>query len=228
MKRYAIIVAGGKGTRMQCPCPKQFLLIGEKPVLMYTLELFAQVDGIVLVLPADDLERWSALCREHRFELPGLVVCTGGETRFASVRNGLEALQARALGAPALVAIHDGVRPLVSSAVIEACYETAQVTGAALPCLPVVESLRQLTPSGGSSAVDRARYVAVQTPQTFDLGALWEAYSQPYTPMFTDDASVWEAHYPHRPIRLVEGNAENLKITTRVDLLTAERLLLEG
>lgn len=228
MKRYAIIVAGGKGTRMQAACPKQFLPIGGKPILMYTLEVFAEVDALVLVLPADDVERWGALCREHHFDLPNLSVCTGGDTRFASVRNGLQFLITSCGTNSATVAIHDGVRPLVSRAVVETCYEMAEEHGAVLPCLPVVESLRQLRENGDSMAVDRSLYVVVQTPQAFDLGALWEAYNQPYNPLFTDDASVWESYYPHHPIHLVEGNTENLKITTRVDLLTSERLLLKG
>lgn len=227
IKRYAIVVAGGKGTRMQASCPKQFLPIGGRPILMYTLELFAEVDALVLVLPADDLERWESLCREHHFALPNISVCKGGDTRFGSVRNGLQSLVTSYGVSRAIVAIHDGVRPLVSRTVIETCYEMALEYGAALPSRPVVESLRYLQAPGDSIAVDRSLYVAVQTPQTFDLEALWSAYSQPYNPSFTDDASVWEAHYPHRPIYLVEGNAENLKITTRVDLLTAERLLLK-
>lgn len=228
MKRYAIIVAGGKGTRMQASCPKQFLLIAGKPILMYTLELFGQVDELVLVLPTDDLERWEILCREHRFTLPNLRVCSGGETRFASVRNGLRMLVEQYGETEALVAIHDGVRPLVSRHVIQACYQMAEEHGAALPYRHIVESLRQLRPEGDSVAVDRSAYISVQTPQTFDLVALWQAYNQAYNPSFTDDASVWEAYYPDRSISLVEGNAENLKITTPIDLLSAERIILKG
>lgn len=220
MKRYAIIVAGGKGTRMGSELPKQFLPLAGKAVLAHTLENFYRFDSsmeLVVVLPAEQQAYWRQLCAEQSVAVPHRIA-TGGETRFHSVRNGLSLLPDEGL-----VAIHDGVRPLVAHAVIERCFLVAESCGGAIPTLPLTDSLRQILPDDASRAVDRSCFVAVQTPQTFRCGEIKRAYEQPYRPTFTDDASVYEAagYIP----RLVEGNRENLKITLPVDLALAEILL---
>ena len=215
---YAIIVAGGKGLRMGADLPKQFLPIGGKPVLMRTLEAFYAYNPavrIVLVLPCDQQDYWQKLCREHGFSLPHMVA-DGGETRFHSVRNGL-----RLVEAPGWVAVHDGVRPFVSQEVIARCFRLAAEKRAVVPVVPVVETLRQIE-GDSSRTVSRDAYRLVQTPQVFDSALLKEAYAQPYTPAFTDDASVVEAMGV--PVYLTEGNRENIKITTPFDLKVAEAL----
>lgn len=221
MSKYALIVAGGKGLRMGAELPKQFLPIGNegKPVLMYTLEAFYKSDPqikIVLVLPEEQQAYWKALCAEKHFALPHDVV-HGGETRFHSVKNGLDFISE-----DGLVAVHDGVRPFVSSEVIARCYETAKEYQAVIPVIEVVDTVRCLTDKG-SETVDRSEYKLVQTPQVFDVSLLKRAYSQAYTPFFTDDASVVEAMGV--AVALVEGNRENIKITTPFDLKVASTLI---
>ncbi len=219
---YVIIVAGGKGLRMGADVPKQFLLLGGKPVLMRTMECFYNFDAqlqMVLVLPRDQQTYWRELCRTHNFSLPYLLV-DGGTTRFESVRNGLALIPSDAQG---VVAVHDGVRPMVSAAVVERCFGVARQAKAVIPVTPVVETLRQVMPDGTSQTVNRDAYRLVQTPQTFDLQLLKRAYQQPYRSDFTDDASVVEAL--GMPIAMVEGNKENIKITTPFDLEVCERLL---
>ena len=207
--------------------PKQFLPIGGRPVLMHTLEAFERaIPGIhlILVLPADQQDFWRELCTRHNFILPHSIA-TGGETRFHSVRNGLKLIDDfhSPLGrGTEIVGVHDGVRPFVSSDVIRRCYDTARTSEAVVPVVPVVETVRELT--GETSLTrDRSRYRLVQTPQTFQLPLLLRAYEQPYRDSFTDDASVVEAL--GCPITLVEGNRENIKITTPFDLVIAEALL---
>ena len=218
-ERYAIIVAGGRGLRMGGELPKQFLPLGGKPVLMRTLEIFeGEVNRIILVLPEDHIPFWQELCQRYHFTLPH-TVALGGETRFHSVRSGLSHLPQEGL-----VAVHDGVRPLVSRVLIRRSFEEAERSGAALPACPVTDSLRLRQDEGKSEAVDRSRYVAVQTPQTFDLGRLQQAYEQAYSPLFTDEASVYEAE-SLGSITLIDGEATNIKLTTPRDLLLAELLL---
>lgn len=220
-ERYAIIVAGGRGLRMGGELPKQFLPLSGKPVLMRTLELFeGEVSRIILVLPEDHIPFWQELCQKYHFTLPH-TVALGGETRFHSVRSGLSHLPQEGL-----VAVHDGVRPLASQALIRRSFEEAERSGAALPACPVTDSLRLRQDEGKSEAVDRSRYVAVQTPQTFDLGRLQRAYQQAYSPLFTDDASVYEAA-SLGSITLIDGEETNIKLTTPRDLLLAELLLRE-
>lgn len=225
MKKFAIIVAGGKGLRMGGDVPKQFVPVGGKPVLMRTIEAFHAYDSlihIILVLPVSQQEYWKGLCRDYGFSLP-YTLADGGETRFHSVRNGLASLSS--VGEEALVAVHDGVRPFVSPEVIARCYERAEATGAAIPVTGVVETLRHLT-AEGSVTEDREAYRLVQTPQTFSLSLLREAYAQPYVPAFTDDASVVEAL--GHPVELVPGNRENIKITTPFDWAVAEAVLFRN
>ncbi len=216
---YVLIVAGGKGLRMGADIPKQFLPIGGRPVLMRTLEAFRAYNQdiqIVLVLPRDQQDYWAGLCEEYHFSIPHQVA-DGGETRFHSVRNGLERVQT-----PALVGVHDGVRPFVSRDVIARCYALAATMKAVAPVIKVVETVRHLT-EGGSSTVNRDEYRLVQTPQVFDADLLKRAYAQPYQPSFTDDASVVEALGV--PVALTEGNRENIKLTTPFDLKVGEALL---
>ena len=219
---YVVIVAGGKGLRMGADVPKQFLLFGGKPVLMHTIERFHAFDAqlqIILVLPPDQQGYWHELCLAHHFKLPYLLA-DGGATRFESVRNGLALIPNDAQG---VVAVHDGVRPMVSVKVIERCFAMACKALAVIPVTPVVETLRQIMPDGVSQTVNRDAYRLVQTPQTFDLQLLKQAYQQPYSTAFTDDASVVEAL--GMQITMVEGNKENIKITTPFDLDVCERLL---
>ena len=215
MKTFAIIVAGGKGLRMGGDVPKQFLPIGGKPVLMHTIEAFREaLDDvqIVLVLPAEQHDYWQKLCKDHNFRSPELIA-TGGETRFHSVKNGLALLPE---DDEAVVGVHDGVRPFVSRDTIQRCFSTAAEGKAVVPVVPVVETLRQILPDGTSITRPRNEYRLVQTPQTFPLALLKQAYEQPYSESFTDDASVVEAM--GKEITMVEGNRENIKLTTPADL----------
>lgn len=215
MKAYAIIVAGGKGLRMGGDVPKQFLPINGKPILMHTIEALRKaLDGIeiILVLPADQHEYWQKLCKDYNFCSPELIA-KGGETRFHSVKNGLAFLPD---DEDAVVGIHDGVRPFVSKETIQRCYAAAAGGRAVVPVVPVVETIRQILPDGKSITRPRDEYRLVQTPQTFPLVMLKKAYEQSYSETFTDDASVVEAM--GEEILMVEGNRENIKITTPSDL----------
>ena len=219
-KHTILIVAGGRGTRMGGPQPKQFLELAGRPVLMHTLEAFDRWDAsarLIVVLPEDQIETWKRLCEAHAFDRAHRVVA-GGETRFHSVRNGLGAVASNGL-----IAVHDGVRPLVAPSVIAACFAAAADGGAAVPVVPVVESVREVDADGGSRPVDRTRLRVVQTPQVFRADVLRAAYCLPYDPRFTDDASVVEASGV--AVRLVPGNRENIKLTTPMDLLLAEQLM---
>ncbi|MCD8268041.1 MAG: 2-C-methyl-D-erythritol 4-phosphate cytidylyltransferase [Parabacteroides sp.] len=230
MRKYVLIVVGGKGLRMGGDLPKQFIPLNGKPVLMHTLEAFYRWGSsaeLVLVLPEDHQPYWKMLCREIGCKVPHRIA-NGGETRFHSVRNGLQFLSEEIENTSernekALVAVHDGVRPFVSSEVISACFEEAEKSGAAIPVIPMIDSLRE-TDANGSHPVDRSRYFAVQTPQVFRSDVLLKAYGQDFSPLFTDDASVVEAM--GQSIRLVTGNRENIKLTTPFDLLIAKGLLL--
>ena len=218
---YVIIVAGGKGLRMGSDIPKQFLPIGGKPVLMRTLERFRTYSDdlqIILVLPEAQQDYWRQLCEEYHFDVE-YQLANGGQTRFHSVQNGLALVPDNAEG---VVGVHDGVRPFPSIEVIRNCYETAKVKKAVIPVIPVVETVRHLE-NEGSVTVPRSDYRLVQTPQTFDIQLLKAANHQPYNDGFTDDASVVES-YGHA-ITLVEGNRENIKITTPYDMKIAEVLI---
>ena len=218
---YVIIVAGGKGLRMGSDIPKQFLPIGGKPVLMRTLERFRAYSAdlqIILVLPEAQQDYWRQLCEEYHFDVE-YQLANGGQTRFHSVQNGLALVPDDAEG---VVGVHDGVRPFPSIEVIKNCYETARTAKAVIPVIPVVETVRHLEKEG-SVTVPRDEYKLVQTPQTFDIQLLKAANRQPYNDGFTDDASVVESH--GHEITLVEGNRENIKITTPYDLKIAEVLV---
>ena len=225
---YVIIVAGGKGLRMGGDIPKQFLPIGGRPVLMRTLERFREYSAdlqIILVLPEAQQDYWRGLCKEYHFDVEYLLA-NGGQTRFHSVQNGLALVPDDAEG---VVGVHDGVRPFPSLEVIRNCYETARTAKAVIPVIPVVETVRKLDLTKcqtlcevESVTVPRGDYRLVQTPQTFDIHLLKAANLQPYNDGFTDDASVVES-YGHS-ITLVEGNRENIKITTPYDIVVAEAL----
>lgn len=212
--RFAIVVAGGSGSRMKSHTPKQFLLLRGKPILQHTLEQFMAVSPglqIILVLPARDRLTWATLCEQHDF-YPPIQTVDGGATRFQSVRNGLTAIRA----ADGLVAVHDGVRPFVSPEIIQNSYATAARAGSAVTCVPVKDSVRVVGDDGVSQAVDRSRYRLVQTPQTFRLDWFRQAFAVDEQAHFTDCASVME--YAGFPITLIEGSYENIKITTPEDL----------
>jgi len=219
MKKFVIIVAGGSGSRMGSEIPKQFLELCGKPVLMHTIQVFYDFDPeskIILVLPEDQQQFWKGLCLKHSFPLAHQVV-SGGKTRFHSVKNGLSQITEEGI-----VFIHDGVRPLVSKETLNRCFETARKYGNAIPVLPVNESLRKQEGDQNIS-VDRSQYFSVQTPQTFQSEQIVKAFKQDFDSTFTDDASV--AEKAGFPIKMVEGNRENIKITTPTDLIIAEAFL---
>ena len=215
---YIIIVAGGKGLRMGGDIPKQFLPIGGKPVLMRTIERFRAYSNnlqIILVLPEAQQDYWKQLCKEYAFDVDYMLT-NGGETRFHSVQHGLALIPDDAQG---VVGVHDGVRPFPSIEVIKNCYETAREKKAVIPVVPVVETLRHIT----EGTKPRNEYRLVQTPQCFDIQLLKAANRQPYNDGFTDDASVVEAFGFENT--LVEGNRENIKITTPYDIVVAEAII---
>lgn len=221
---YVIIVAGGKGLRMGNDIPKQFLPIAGKPILMRTIERFQEYDenlNIILVLPKNQQEYWHQLCTEQHFDIKHQIA-NGGDTRFQSSKNGLALIPDDEDG---VVGIHDGVRPFVSTAVIEECYETAREEYAAIPVYAVIDTLRYIDKQGGGKNVLRDDYRIVQTPQTFDIGLAKQAFNQGYKEQFTDDASVVESLGCQ--VAMVEGNRENIKITTPFDIKIAEALLAE-
>ena len=218
---YIIIVAGGKGLRMGSDIPKQFLPIGGKPILMRTLERFRDYSEklqIILVLPIAQQDYWRQLCEQYHFEVK-YQLANGGQTRFHSVQNGLALIPDDVEG---VVGVHDGVRPFPSVEVIRNCYEAARTAKAVIPVIPVVETVRHIE-GEGSVTVPRGDYRLVQTPQTFDIQLLKAANRQPYNDGFTDDASVVES-FGHQ-ITLVEGNRENIKITTPYDIVVAEAII---
>jgi 2-C-methyl-D-erythritol 4-phosphate cytidylyltransferase len=219
-RNYAIIVAGGTGTRMQSITPKQFMPIGGVPIMVHTLRQFFNWDAqikIIVVMHSDFIEQWRAIAQVHCPEVAHQVV-PGGRERFDSVKAGLSCIDA----AEAVVGIHDAVRPLVSNSTLQRCFEGAKLKGCAVPCVPVTDSIRMVE-TDGSKHLDRSSLRAIQTPQCFSLQVLKHAYQQPFSPFFTDDASVVESS--GYPIHLVEGNRENIKITNPEDLLLATALL---
>ncbi|MDR1764028.1 MAG: 2-C-methyl-D-erythritol 4-phosphate cytidylyltransferase [Dysgonamonadaceae bacterium] len=231
--RFVIVVAGGKGLRMGGDMPKQFMPLGDRPVLLHTLDAFYRYDSeirIILVLPDGQRVYWHNLCTDYGFTVPHRIV-SGGETRFHSVKNGL-ALVENALAAEgtagfggALVGIHDGVRPLIDSKTIAAVYERADFENGAYPAIPVTDSLRKFSAPGKKSvAVDRSKYYLVQTPQVFRAELIIKAYRQEYRPEFTDDVSVVEASGLCNPV-MVEGSRKNIKLTTPLDFVIAKAMM---
>ena len=218
-KEYALIVAGGKGTRIKTRLPKQFLELKGKPILLHTIEAFYRYSEkieIILVLPEDDFEIWEGICKKFNFNKP-LILQKGGETRFQSVKNGLHKIEG-----PGLVAIHDGVRPLVSEDIIGASFHLAAVHQSAVAAVRLKDSIR-MTDQDNTRAVDRSRFRLIQTPQTFDIALIKQAYEIKEDSSLTDDASI--AEKSGHVISLFEGSYENIKITTPEDLIIAEALL---
>jgi len=218
-KEYALIVAGGKGTRIKSEVPKQFIELNGKPVLLHTIEAFLKYSSalsIILVLPEKDFITWEVICEKYNFNTP-LILQKGGETRFQSVKKGLDRIDGTGL-----VAIHDGVRPLVSADLIGASFRLAAVHGSAVAAVGLKESIR-MTDQDNTKAVNRSRLRLIQTPQTFDLQLIKRAYQLKEDPSLTDDASV--AEQSGHVISLFEGSYENIKITTADDLIVAEALM---
>ncbi|MCF8464816.1 MAG: 2-C-methyl-D-erythritol 4-phosphate cytidylyltransferase [Flavobacteriales bacterium] len=216
MKKSMIIVAGGSGTRMGAEIPKQFIELNGKPILMHTLQNLHDMDTtmqLILVLPASQFSVWDELKKKHGFLL-GHELAAGGATRFLSVKNGLAKVKDSDV-----VGVHDGVRPFPSKATVDACFAKASSTGAAVPTIPIVQSLRKLN-HGISQAIDRNEYCAVQTPQCFQVSVLKKAFDSAVHTDYSDDATVVEA--TGQFIHLIEGNLENIKITTPIDLELAQ------
>ncbi|MBL7953511.1 MAG: 2-C-methyl-D-erythritol 4-phosphate cytidylyltransferase [Flavobacteriales bacterium] len=219
MQRSSIIVAGGSGKRMGGPIPKQFMLVKGKPLLCWTIEAFRAFDPampIIVVLPEGQIAIWKALCIGHGFLVEHDVV-SGGEERFHSTRNGLAVVKG-----DGVVAVHDGVRPLVSKELIARCFAAAEEHGAAIPVVPITSSVR-LVEGDSSRAIDRTGMRAVQTPQCFQVALLRAAFAAPYDPAFTDEATLVER--TGTKVHLVPGEEKNLKVTTPVDIRLAEILL---
>lgn len=220
MNRYALIVAGGSGSRMGSDTPKQFLPIGNAPILMHTIKRFftsTEKVNIILVLPEEQIERWHQLCEKYSFSIPHVIV-SGGNNRFQSVRNGLNSIGETS----GLVAIHDGVRPFISKRVIEESYSIAEKKGNAVAAVELKDSIRLIHGTENKS-VDRTKYKIVQTPQTFQIQQIRDAFHKAEHMDFTDDASVVEA--AGYTIELIEGSYDNIKITTPEDLAMAESIL---
>lgn len=219
MDNNIIIVAGGKGLRMGNDLPKQFIPIGGKPILMHTIEAFYNFDNemnIVLVLHPSYIDYWSELCAEYSFSIP-LKITTGGETRFHSVKNGLNLVES------GIVGVHDGARPFVSKDLIQTCFENAAIYDAVVPTIDSTDSLREMIDSEHSKIIDRSKIKLVQTPQVFKTEILKKAYNAEYSNLFTDDASVVES--AGVAIHLVDGESSNIKITTPFDLDVAQIIL---
>lgn len=220
MERYAIILAGGAGTRMKTGIPKQFIPIQGLPVLMHSFKRFRDFDPkmkLIAVLPEEHISLWKDLCTEFSFDIEHQIV-RGGKERFFSVKNGLQNIND-----DTLVAIHDGVRPFVSNDTLERVFNTAKLKGNAVPAIKLTQSLRKLD-HDGSISQNREDFRLIQTPQCFNSTLIKNAYQAEYLKDFTDDASVLE-HSGH-PIHLVDGNPENIKITLPMDIRIAESLFV--
>jgi 2-C-methyl-D-erythritol 4-phosphate cytidylyltransferase len=219
MKKYAVIVAGGSGSRMGGKLPKQFMLLKDKPVLYYTLKTFLEAYAdiqIILVLPVDYTDTGQEIIDAY-FDKDRICIIEGGETRFQSVKNGLSLIEEESI-----IFVHDGVRCLLTADLIRRCYEMALATGSAIPAIACKDSVRLLTEEG-NDAIDRTKIMLVQTPQTFHSKILLPAFQIDYKDKFTDEATVAEAY--GLKVSLVEGEEMNIKITKPVDLLIAEKIL---
>lgn len=217
-RKYAVIVAGGKGSRMKSEVPKQFLLLNGRPVLMHTLEAFKKYDEkleIILVLPANEMPHWDQLVQRYDFSID-YKITQGGKSRFQSVKNGLDLIET-----DGLVAIHDGVRPMVAPDLIGASYNIAAIHNCAVAAVRLKESIR-IIDKDATHAMDRSRYRLIQTPQTFKISLIKKAYQTEEDDTLTDDASVFEK--AGHSISLFEGDYRNIKITTREDMILVEAL----
>jgi 2-C-methyl-D-erythritol 4-phosphate cytidylyltransferase len=222
MQEHTIIItAGGIGKRMGADLPKQFLCLAGKPILMHSIEKFYSFDKnaqLILTLPEDWIQYWKELCEQHKLSIPHEIV-SGGEERFHSIQNALQKVKGK------FIAIHDGVRPLVSLKTIQAAFDSAKFYGSGIPVLAVKESIREVLNENSSIALQREKYRIVQTPQVFEANLLQKAYQLSFHSKITDDASlVEEAGFG---IFLVDGNEENIKITTPLDLTIGE-IIIKG
>jgi 2-C-methyl-D-erythritol 4-phosphate cytidylyltransferase len=221
MKKIALIVAGGTGSRMNNELPKQFLLLKNKPILYYTLKAFLEVYEdleIILVLPEEHIGKGQEIIDGY-FDHSRVRICAGGRTRFHSVQNGLALIHEESI-----VFVHDGVRCLITGNLIKKCYEAAVESGTAIPVVECTDSVRMITNSG-NKILNRSKLRLVQTPQVFHSKILLPAFKIDYKDTFTDEASVVEAF--GLTVNLIEGEVNNIKITTPGDLVLAESLLLE-
>jgi 2-C-methyl-D-erythritol 4-phosphate cytidylyltransferase len=219
VKQAVIFVAGGTGTRMGSPLPKQFLTLNNTPILIHTLRNFFSFNRnfeMIVVMHHDYISFWKDLCLQFE-DVPEHTVVAGGEERFHSVKNGIEAVSSDVKH----IAIHDAVRPLVSHETLTRCFNTLNEHSAVVPAIPINDSIREVHGAENKS-VDRSLFKRIQTPQCFHATVLKEAYNQPFSPLFTDDASVVEAN--GHSVFLVEGNLENIKITSPIDLIVGEAL----
>lgn len=220
MNRFVVIVAGGKGLRMGNEIPKQFLLLAGKPILMRSLEAFFNFDSAIhciVVLPEDQIDYWKTLCTQYDCNVPHTVVA-GGKERFYSVQNGL-----RAITSDGVVAVHDGVRPIVSKSMLQEGFALAEKCGAAVPYVDSVDSLRIIDENQQTKPVDRSIVKRIQTPQIFDAKQLQTIMNVEFKPQFTDEATVWELS--GKKLCFYKGNYNNIKITTPEDLKMAEILI---
>jgi 2-C-methyl-D-erythritol 4-phosphate cytidylyltransferase len=222
MLKYAIIVAGGSGTRMGEKLPKQFILLKDKPVLYYTIKTFLesyQDLQVILVLPVDYMDMGQEIIDAY-FDKDRIRITVGGDTRFQSVKNGLRLVEQESI-----IFVHDGVRCLLSEQLIHSCYEKAVETGSAIPAIASKDSVRIVT-EDGNDAIERNKVMMVQTPQTFHSKIILPAFQIDYKDKFTDEATVVEAF--GLKVSLVEGEETNIKITRPLDLLIAERIIESG
>ena len=215
MKKVALIVAGGKGERMNADIPKQFLLLNNLPILMHTIKQFSHFEEIIVVLPRSKFDFWNELCKNNNFKQIHILV-ESGKTRFHSVKNGLDKIDNTSI-----IAIHDAVRPLISTALINSLVGKIKSGIGVIPIVPVKDSIRKLE-GENSTHIDRSNLYKVQTPQCFLSTDIKEAYTQDFSVNFTDDASVFEAN--GGKINTLLGEEKNLKITTQEDLNIAEIL----
>ncbi len=220
IKKYAVIVAGGKGLRMASSIPKQFMPLNGVPLICHTIMAFRNaISGmqIVLVVPPDQEQTVNTIIKSY-LGSEKIMTVTGGDTRFHSVQNGLKAVQD-----DGIVFVHDGVRPLVSAGLINRCYEQALAKGSAIPCVPVTDSIRMVGDNDQSEPVNRDKLRVIQTPQTFRTALILPAFQQEYSSAFTDEATVVEAY--GKKVFMIDGEYSNLKITTPGDIAIAESLL---
>ncbi len=222
MTKYAIILGGGSGLRFGSSVPKQFLLLNGLPILMHSIKKFIESDNttkIIVVLPHAQIDYWNELCVQYHFDIHHTVI-EGGSTRFQSVKNAINSIQAANND---LIAVHDGVRPMISTKVIKEAFLVAQNDLTAIPAIKLTDSVRMLCKDGNSRPLLRDDLRAVQTPQTFNAQVLIKSYGVPYDNAFTDDASVVEK--AGHKINLIDGDPNNIKITHSADLLLAEELI---
>jgi 2-C-methyl-D-erythritol 4-phosphate cytidylyltransferase len=217
MQKVALIVAGGKGERMNTDIPKQFLLLNGTPILIHTLKQFSHFEEIVLVLPYSQFEYWRELCSTYNFTQKHVLVA-GGTSRFYSVKNGLEKIDENSV-----IAIHDGVRPLISTKLIDSLITKTKNGVGIIPIVPLKDSIRKVE-GENSTHLDRSNLYKVQTPQCFLSKDIKDAYTQEFSDTFKDDASVFEAKGRGRITTLL-GEEKNLKITTKEDLTIANEFM---